>query len=141
MATIGFIGLGNMGAPMAANLVKAGHRVIGYDINASAVQALTAAGGQAATSAAEATRGADVVITMLPAGEHVRDVWLHQGGLIEAVKSGDAAADRLLHDRRGKRAGRDRGGARRRAGDARRTRVRRRRRRDGGDAHVHGRRQ
>jgi 3-hydroxyisobutyrate dehydrogenase len=88
MATVGFIGLGNMGAPMAANLAKAGHRVIGYDINASAVQALTAAGGQAATSAAEATRGADVVITMLPAGEHVRDVWLHQGGLIEAVKGG-----------------------------------------------------
>ena len=88
MATVGFIGLGNMGAPMAANLAKAGHRVIGYDINASAVQALTAAGGRAATSAAEATRGADVVITMLPAGEHVRDVWLHQGGLIEAVKSG-----------------------------------------------------
>jgi 3-hydroxyisobutyrate dehydrogenase len=88
MATVGFIGLGNMGAPMAGNLAKAGHRVIGYDINASAVQALTAAGGQAATSAAEATRGADVVITMLPAGEHVRDVWLHQGGLIEAVKGG-----------------------------------------------------
>jgi 3-hydroxyisobutyrate dehydrogenase len=86
MATIGFIGLGNMGAPMAANLVKAGHRVIGYDINANTVQALVAAGGQAAGSAAEATHGADVVITMLPAGEHVRDVWLHQGGLIEAVK-------------------------------------------------------
>jgi 3-hydroxyisobutyrate dehydrogenase len=86
MATIGFIGLGNMGAPMAANLVKAGHRVIGYDVNANAMQALAAAGVQAAASAAEATRGADVVITMLPAGEHVRDVWLHQGGLIEAVK-------------------------------------------------------
>jgi 3-hydroxyisobutyrate dehydrogenase len=86
MATVGFIGLGNMGAPMAANLVKAGHRVIGYDISANAVQALTAAGVQAAHSAAEATRGADVVITMLPAGEHVREVWLHQGGLIEAVK-------------------------------------------------------
>jgi 3-hydroxyisobutyrate dehydrogenase len=86
MATIGFIGLGNMGAPMAANLAKAGHRVVGYDVNAQAVQALAASGVQAAASAAEATRGADVVITMLPAGEHVRDVWLHQGGLIEAVK-------------------------------------------------------
>jgi 3-hydroxyisobutyrate dehydrogenase len=86
MATIGFIGLGNMGAPMAANLVKAGHRVVGYDINANAVQALAAGGGHAAGSAAEAARGAEVVITMLPAGEHVRDVWLHQGGLIEAVK-------------------------------------------------------
>jgi 3-hydroxyisobutyrate dehydrogenase len=88
MATIGFIGLGNMGAPMAANLAKAGHRVIGYDINANAVQALASAGVQPAHSAAEAARGADVVITMLPAGEHVRDVWLHQGGLIEAVKGG-----------------------------------------------------
>ena len=86
MAVIGFIGLGNMGAPMAANLVKAGHRVIGYDVNAAAVQALASAGVQAADSAADAARGADVVITMLPAGEHVRDVWLHQGGLIEAVK-------------------------------------------------------
>ena len=86
MATIGFIGLGNMGAPMAANLVKAGHRVIGFDVNAKAVQALAASGVQAAGSAAEAARGADMVITMLPAGEHVREVWLHQGGLIEAVK-------------------------------------------------------
>jgi 3-hydroxyisobutyrate dehydrogenase len=86
MAVIGFIGLGNMGAPMAANLVKAGHVVAGYDINVNAVQALAAVGGQAAASAAEAARGADVVITMLPAGEHVREVWLHQGGLIEAVK-------------------------------------------------------
>jgi 3-hydroxyisobutyrate dehydrogenase len=86
MAVIGFIGLGNMGAPMAANLVKAGHRVIGYDVNAATVQALASAGVQAADSAADAARGADVVITMLPAGEHVRDVWLHQGGLIEAVK-------------------------------------------------------
>jgi 3-hydroxyisobutyrate dehydrogenase len=86
MAVIGFIGLGNMGAPMAINLVKAGHRVTGYDINANAVQTLCAAGVQVARSAADATRGADVVITMLPAGEHVREVWLHQGGLIEAVR-------------------------------------------------------
>jgi len=86
MATIGFIGLGNMGAPMAANLVKAGHTVTGYDLNPAALDALRTAGGQTAASAAEAARGATIVITMLPAGEHVRDVWLHQGGLIEAVK-------------------------------------------------------
>jgi 3-hydroxyisobutyrate dehydrogenase len=86
MPTIAFIGLGNMGAPMAANLVKSGHRVVGYDVNAAAVQALASAGVQAAESAAEAVRGADVVVTMLPAGEHVREVWLHQGGLIDAVK-------------------------------------------------------
>jgi 3-hydroxyisobutyrate dehydrogenase len=86
MATIGFIGLGNMGAPMAANLVKAGHRVRGYDIVPAALAALQQAGGEAAGSAAEAARDAAFVITMLPAGEHVRAVWLHQGGLIEAVK-------------------------------------------------------
>jgi 3-hydroxyisobutyrate dehydrogenase len=86
MAKIGFIGLGNMGAPMAANLVKAGHRVIGFDVNTNATQALTSAGVQAARSAREAASGADIVITMLPAGEHVREVWLHQGGLIDAVK-------------------------------------------------------
>jgi len=86
MATIGFIGLGNMGAPMAANLIKAGHRVTGYDINAAALQQLATVGGGVAPSAAEAARGAAFVITMLPAGEHVRDVWLHQGGLIEAVR-------------------------------------------------------
>ncbi len=88
MPVIAFIGLGNMGAPMAANLVKAGHRVVGYDVNAAAVQALASAGVQATESAAEAVRGADIVITMLPAGEHVREVWLHQGGLIDAVKGG-----------------------------------------------------
>ena len=88
MPVIAFIGLGNMGAPMAANLVKAGHRVVGYDVNAAAVQALASAGVQATGSAAEAVRGADIVITMLPAGEHVREVWLHQGGLIDAVKGG-----------------------------------------------------
>src|SRR5271169_2756919 len=87
MATIGFIGLGNMGAPMAANLVKAGHQVTGYDINPAALRALEQAGGTVAGSAAEAARGAAFVITMLPAGEHVREVWLHQGGLIEAVGS------------------------------------------------------
>jgi len=86
MATIGFIGLGNMGAPMAANLIKAGHRVNGYDVSAVALQQLATVGGGVATSAADAARGADFVITMLPAGEHVREVWLHQGGLIEAVR-------------------------------------------------------
>jgi 3-hydroxyisobutyrate dehydrogenase len=86
MARIGFIGLGNMGAPMAANLVKAGHHVTGYDLNPATLRTLHRGGGHIAGSAAEAAVGAEVVITMLPAGEHVREVWLHQGGLIEAVK-------------------------------------------------------
>jgi 3-hydroxyisobutyrate dehydrogenase len=86
MARIGFIGLGNMGAPMAANLIKAGHQVTGFDLVPSALDALRAAGGTVAASSGEAARGAEVVITMLPAGEHVRQVWLHQGGLIDVVK-------------------------------------------------------
>src|SRR5690242_14982206 len=86
MAKIGFIGLGNMGAPMAANLVKAGHSVVGYDLSAAALEALAKAGGKAAPSASEAVKGAEIVVTMLPAGEHVRDVYLHQGGVIEVVK-------------------------------------------------------
>jgi 3-hydroxyisobutyrate dehydrogenase len=96
MARIGFIGLGNMGAPMAANLIKAGHQVAGFDLNAAALSALTTAGGTAAASAADAARDAEIVITMLPAGEHVREVWLHQGGLIELAKT--AAAKPLLID-------------------------------------------
>ncbi len=86
MATIGFIGLGNMGAPMAANLIKAGHHVTGYDLSPAALQSLLTVGGNVATSATDAARGAEFVITMLPAGDHVREVWLHQGGLIEAVQ-------------------------------------------------------
>jgi 3-hydroxyisobutyrate dehydrogenase len=86
MATIGFIGLGNMGGPMAANLVKAGHTVTGYDLNPAALDALAKAGGKVGKSAADAVAGASVVITMLPAGEHVREVYLHQGGLIDVTK-------------------------------------------------------
>ena len=74
MATIGFIGLGNMGGPMAANLVRAGHRLRGFDLSGTALATLAAAGGQAAASATEAAAGADTVITMLPAGPHVRSV-------------------------------------------------------------------
>jgi 3-hydroxyisobutyrate dehydrogenase len=85
-AKIGFIGLGNMGAPMVANLLKAGHQVVGYDLNAAALTAVAAAGATTAGSAAEAAAGADIIITMLPAGEHVREVWLHQGGLIEVAR-------------------------------------------------------
>jgi len=86
MATVGFIGLGNMGGPMAANLVKAGHTVTGYDLNPASLEALAKAGGHIVASAAEAVKGASVVITMLPAGEHVRHVYLNQGGLIDITK-------------------------------------------------------
>ncbi|AHH97837.1 NAD(P)-dependent oxidoreductase [Kutzneria albida] len=74
MTTIGFVGLGIMGSPMAAHLAAAGHTVRGYDRSAPAVEKLVAAGGIAAANTAEAVRGAEVVITMLPADEQVREV-------------------------------------------------------------------
>ncbi|MGQ5702790.1 3-hydroxyisobutyrate dehydrogenase [Sandaracinobacteroides sp. A072] len=78
MADVGFIGLGNMGSGMAANLVKAGHRVRAFDLNAAAVARVVAEGATAAASAAEAAAGADAVVTMLPAGVHVRQVYGEQ---------------------------------------------------------------
>jgi 3-hydroxyisobutyrate dehydrogenase len=75
MAIIGFIGLGNMGAPMAANLVKAGEAVAGFDVISAACRAAAGAGVRMAASAAEAVGEADVVITMLPGGEQALAVW------------------------------------------------------------------
>lgn len=85
MTSIGFVGLGIMGAPMAAHLAAAGHKVTGYDVFPDAVQRLVDAGGQAADGVADAVRGAEVVITMLPADEHVEDV---AAQVIEAGSSG-----------------------------------------------------
>src|SRR5579883_1193250 len=93
MAKIGFIGLGNMGLPMAKNLIKAEHSVCGYDISAVALDKLSAAGGIAARSLDVASMGVDVVITMLPGREQVREVYLGQGGVLAS-----AAAATLLID-------------------------------------------
>lgn len=93
MARIGFVGLGNMGLPMARNLVRAGHEVAGYDLSAAAMDAAAEAGIIRAQSAADAARGAGFVITMLPAGTHVRDAWLGAGGMADA-----AAPDAVLLD-------------------------------------------
>ncbi|MFB2866341.1 3-hydroxyisobutyrate dehydrogenase [Aeromonas sp. MdU4] len=76
MTKIGFIGLGNMGGPMAANLVKAGHTVQVFDLVAQSVERAIAAGCIAAGDARRAATGCDVVISMLPAGEHARSLWL-----------------------------------------------------------------
>ncbi len=75
MAKIAFIGLGNMGGPMAANLAKAQHHVTAFDLSAAAVEAVVEKGAHKAASAAEAVKGAEIVVTMLPAGRHVRDVY------------------------------------------------------------------
>jgi 3-hydroxyisobutyrate dehydrogenase len=85
MATIGFIGLGNMGLPMAKNLLKAGHAVQGFDVTKAQAEALAAAGGKAAGDVTAATSGADIVITMLPAGQHVREVYLGIDGVLTAA--------------------------------------------------------
>jgi 3-hydroxyisobutyrate dehydrogenase len=93
MARIGFIGLGNMGLPMAQNLLKAGHAVAGFDQVKASVGRLSAAGGAAASSIAQACAGADVVITMLPAGEHVRDVYTGGQGVLASVAPGTLLID------------------------------------------------
>ncbi len=93
MAAIGFIGLGNMGGPMARNLVKAGHVVRGFDLVKASLDAAAAAGVAAATGAADAVRDAEVVITMLPEGAHVRTVYLGAAGLIGTARQGALLID------------------------------------------------
>src|SRR6201985_285387 len=75
MAHVAFIGLGNMGGPMAANLVKSGHKVVAFDLVADARNQAEADGASLAESAVSSVKGAEVVITMLPAGKHVLSVW------------------------------------------------------------------
>jgi 3-hydroxyisobutyrate dehydrogenase len=93
MSRIGFIGLGNMGLPMAQNLLKAGHGVRGFDLSKAQVDALVASGGEPTADVKATTSGADVVITMLPAGSHVREVYLGAAGVLAA-----AGDDTLLID-------------------------------------------
>lgn len=91
MARIGFVGLGNMGGPMARNLLRAGHEVAVFDLHAAAMAAVP--GARAADSAADAAADAEIVLTMLPAGPQVRDAWLGAGGMAAA-----SAPDAVLVD-------------------------------------------
>src|SRR6187431_3263005 len=93
MARIGFIGLGNMGLPMAQNLLKAGHQVEGVDVNPAAIEKLKAAGGASVEAAKGAASRADVLITMLPSGKEVRDVYLGSSGIIENANAGTLLID------------------------------------------------
>ena len=88
MTTMGFIGLGIMGGPMAANLVKAGHAVVGYNRRPEPIERLVAAGGRGASNVAEAVAGADVVITMLPDSPDVQTVALGEDGVFANAKPG-----------------------------------------------------
>src|SRR6202163_4610308 len=93
MTQIGFIGLGNMGLPMAQNLIKAGHQVCGYDVNGAALDKFSAAGGIAVRSLDVACMGVELVITMLPAREQVREVYLGQGGVLASAAPGTLLVD------------------------------------------------
>ncbi len=93
MATIGFIGLGNMGAPMAANLRKAQHRITGYDIVAHACAALAEKGGHVGAGVVEAAAAGEIVITMLPAGPQVREVYFGPDGVLAHARPGALLID------------------------------------------------
>ncbi|MQA07691.1 MAG: 2-hydroxy-3-oxopropionate reductase [Pseudonocardiaceae bacterium] len=93
MIAVGFIGLGVMGGPMAANLVRAGYDVVGYNRSRSKVDDLVAAGGKAASSVAEAVRGADVIVTMLPDSPDVRTVVLGENGVLANASDGALLVD------------------------------------------------
>lgn len=107
MAVVGWIGLGNMGGFMSANLAKAGHDVRGFDLNEGAVAAAEAKGVKPAKSIEEAVQGADVVFTMLPKGEHAKAVYLGEDGVLAHAGTStllvdsstiDIASAQELHD-------------------------------------------
>src|SRR5579872_4042060 len=93
MIRIGFIGVGNMGGPMALNLLKAGHGLKAYDLMPAALARVAGAGAQAAASPLDAATGVEAVITMLPAGQHVRAVYLGEGGLVAKARPGTLLID------------------------------------------------
>jgi len=103
MAKIAFIGLGNMGGPMAANLVKAGHKVTAFDLVAASRDQAKADGAATAESSVAAVKGADVVVTMLPAGKHVISVWnevvpaMAKGALIIDCSTIDVGSAKQAH--------------------------------------------
>jgi len=103
MATIAFIGLGNMGGPMAANLVKAGHKVVAFDLVAASRDQAKSDGADIAGSAVASVKGAEVVISMLPAGKHVLTVWndvvpaMAKGALIIDCSTIDVESAKQAH--------------------------------------------
>jgi 3-hydroxyisobutyrate dehydrogenase len=93
MTSIAFIGLGNMGGGMCANLVKAGHAVAAFDLNADAVKVVAAKGARAASSVADAVKDAEVVVSMLPAGKHVLGVYFGHDGVKDHARRGTLLID------------------------------------------------
>ncbi|WP_299734328.1 3-hydroxyisobutyrate dehydrogenase [uncultured Endozoicomonas sp.] len=85
MTKIAFIGLGNMGGPMARNLVTAGYDVCGFDLMPDALSQFEQAGGRTADSVTDAVKGSDVVVSMLPAGKHVKSLYLGEEGVFSRL--------------------------------------------------------
>ncbi|WP_180180710.1 3-hydroxyisobutyrate dehydrogenase [Acinetobacter sp. YH01021] len=90
---IAFIGLGNMGGSMAQNLLKSGHQVFGYDLSAVALQHFAEAGGIVCDSPQAAAKQAEIVVSMLPAAKHVREVYLGEHGILEVLQAGSLCID------------------------------------------------
>lgn len=90
---VGFIGLGVMGAPMAANILKGGHELTVHDTNPEAVASLVRAGAKAAASPREVGAASDIVVTMLPEPHHVEQVVLGAGGVVEGLRAGGVVVD------------------------------------------------
>ena len=106
MASIAWIGLGNMGGPMAANLVRSGHSVTGYDMSSAAIEQAAKTGVVIAETIQDAVAGADFVFTMLPNGQIVADVYTQPGGVFDSAKPSavmvdsstiDIASSKALH--------------------------------------------
>ena len=103
MASVAFIGLGNMGGPMAANLVKAGHKVVAFDLVGASREQARADGATIAESAVASVKGAEVVVTMLPAGKHVLSVWnevmpeMKKGALVIDCSTIDVESAKQAH--------------------------------------------
>jgi 3-hydroxyisobutyrate dehydrogenase-like beta-hydroxyacid dehydrogenase len=93
MKTVGFIGLGTMGGPMALNVLRKGYAVKGFDLSSDALQKLKEAGGAAAGSPKEAAQGVDILITMLPDGPDVERAILGENGAIYGLQSGSTVVD------------------------------------------------
>ena len=135
MAKIGFIGVGNMGGPMAQNLIKDGHDVKAFDIVGQTLSRVMNAGAAQAASPGDAASGVDAVVTMLPAGAHVSDVYTGAGEVLASIDEGtllidsstiDVATSRAMH-----------AAAKSRVRYARRTRLGRRDRRRGRQFDFH----
>ena len=93
MAKIGFIGVGNMGGPMAQNLIRDGHKVKAFDLVGQTLSRIVNAGAAQASSPADAVSGVDAVVTMLPAGRHVSDVYTGNGEVLANIDPGTLLID------------------------------------------------